>query len=163
MLTAAGRYHFLYFVAVIFFGSFYLVNLILAIVSMSYQEQQKKVAAEKQERERRKVEDDLEQQNEEARKASELDGLLHPEQAGPSHETLFFENLNREESCSSLSLEYNHYPMVSRARESSLLMNDTPSLILEIPAETEIIDTNLRFALRKFQLPSLESNDDGRR
>ena len=76
MLTAAGRYHFLYFVAVIFFGSFYLVNLILAIVSMSYQEQQKKVNAENEERERRKVEDELEQQNEEARKALDFDGFL---------------------------------------------------------------------------------------
>jgi hypothetical protein len=147
VLTAAGRYHFLYFVAVIFFGSFYLVNLILAIVSMSYQEQQKKVAAEKQERERRKVEDDLEQLNEEARKASELDGLLHPEQDEPYHETLFFENLNREQSCSSLSLEYNQHRMVTRARGSSLLMNDMYYLILEIPKETGVINANIRPAL----------------
>jgi hypothetical protein len=54
-LSAAGRYHFLYFVVVIFFGSFYLVNLILAIVSMSYLEQQKKVEAENEERERRQI------------------------------------------------------------------------------------------------------------
>ncbi len=54
-MSAAGRYHFLYFVVVIFFGSFYLVNLILAIVSMSYLEQQKKVEAENEERERRQI------------------------------------------------------------------------------------------------------------
>jgi len=54
-LSAAGRYHFVYFVVVIFFGSFYLVNLILAIVSMSYLEQQKKVEAENEERERCKI------------------------------------------------------------------------------------------------------------
>ena len=129
MLTAAGRYHFLYFVAVIFFGSFYLVNLILAIVSMSYQEQQKKVAAEKQERERRKVEDELEQQNEEARKASECDGLLHPEQNEQCHEALFFESLERQHSYSSLSLEYDHHRTVSKAKESSSSM-DIPSSLL---------------------------------
>ena len=80
MLAAVGRYHFLYFVAGIFFGSFYLINLILAIVSMSYLQQQKKVQAEKEERERRKIEDDLELRNEEAQKASEVDTLLHSSQ-----------------------------------------------------------------------------------
>ncbi|CAF1587688.1 unnamed protein product, partial [Adineta ricciae] len=49
VLSAAGRYHFLYFVVVIFFGSFYLVNLILAIVSMSYLHQQTKTEAENKE------------------------------------------------------------------------------------------------------------------
>jgi hypothetical protein len=106
VLSAAGRYHFLYFVAVIFFGSFYLVNLILAIVSMSYQEQQKKVRAENEERERRKVEDDLEQQNEEARKASEIGELLYLENEQYTDNVLCFENPNRKISCSNLSMEY---------------------------------------------------------
>lgn len=105
MLTAAGRYHFFYFVAVIFFGSFYLVNLILAIVSMSYQEQQQKVNAENRERERRKVEDELEQQIVEARKASIYEGYMHyyHDQPDPN---LFFENPDRRPSYSSLSIEY---------------------------------------------------------
>ncbi|CAF3828874.1 unnamed protein product [Rotaria sordida] len=60
ILSTAGRYHFLYFVAVIFFGSFYLINLILAIVSMSYQQQQKQVEIENEERERRRIEDEIE-------------------------------------------------------------------------------------------------------
>jgi hypothetical protein len=109
VLTAAGRYHFLYFVAVIFFGSFYLVNLILAIVSMSYQEQQKKVRAENEERERRKVEDEREQQNEEARKLSESDGILSTDQHPVHDHTLFFENPNRQVSFSSLSMEYEQH------------------------------------------------------
>ncbi len=41
----------------IFFGSFYLVNLILAIVSRSYLEQQNTVEAENQECQRRKTEE----------------------------------------------------------------------------------------------------------
>ena len=105
VLTAAGRYHFFYFVAVIFFGSFYLVNLILAIVSMSYQEQQQKVNAEKLERERRKVEDELEQQNQEAQKASICDGYLQDNEHNLDN-ALFFENPNRQPSYSSLSIEY---------------------------------------------------------
>ncbi len=106
VLSAAGRYHFLYFVVVIFFGSFYLVNLILAIVSMSYQQQQKKVRAENEERERRKVEDELEQQNEEARKIPEFDERLYQENEQYFHNVLFFENPNRKISCSNLSIEY---------------------------------------------------------
>jgi len=106
VLTAVGRYHFLYFVAVIFFGSFYLVNLILAIVSMSYQEQQKKVRAENEERERRKVADELVQQNEEARKTSELNELLHIENDQYLDNVLCFENPNRQISYSSLLIEY---------------------------------------------------------
>ena len=64
VLSSAGRYHFFYFVAVIFFGSFYLVNLILAIVSMSYLEQQKTVEEENVERERRRIADEAEIENE---------------------------------------------------------------------------------------------------
>ena len=37
-LRAAGPMHILYFMLNIFLGSFYLVNLILAIVSLSYDE-----------------------------------------------------------------------------------------------------------------------------
>ncbi len=106
MLTTAGRYHFLYFVAVIFFGSFYLVNLILAIVSMSYQKQQKKVRTENEERERRKVEDELEQKNEEARKLSAFNELLSIENDQYFENVRVFENSNRQISYSNLSIEY---------------------------------------------------------
>lgn len=115
MLTAAGRYHFFYFVAVIFFGSFYLVNLILAIVSMSYQEQQQKVNAEKRERERRKVEDELEQQNIEARKPSIFDGYLQYNEHVLEN-NLFFENPNRQPSYSSLSIEYDQNRSVRKEK-----------------------------------------------
>ncbi|CAF1331232.1 unnamed protein product [Adineta ricciae] len=106
VLTAAGRYHFLYFVAVIFFGSFYLVNLILAIVSMSYQEQQKKVRAENEERERRKVEDELEQQNEQAKIASLSERFSAVDQGQYLPNVLLFENADRKISTSGLSIEY---------------------------------------------------------
>jgi len=48
ILKGNGTIHMLYFIFVIFLGSFYLVNLILAIVAMSYDDCQKK---EKQEAE----------------------------------------------------------------------------------------------------------------
>lgn len=36
MIRANGQIHALYFMMVIFFGSFYLINVILAIVAMAY-------------------------------------------------------------------------------------------------------------------------------
>jgi len=41
VLTANGSIHIIFFIIVIFMGSFYLVNLILAIVAMSYDDCQK--------------------------------------------------------------------------------------------------------------------------
>lgn len=46
VLRAAGSYHMFFFIVIIFLGSFYLVNLILAIVAMSYDELQKKAEEE---------------------------------------------------------------------------------------------------------------------
>lgn len=46
MLRSAGPWHMLFFIVIIFLGSFYLVNLILAIVAMSYDELQKKAEEE---------------------------------------------------------------------------------------------------------------------
>lgn len=39
ILRAAGKTYMLFFVVIIFLGSFYLINLILAVVAMAYDEQ----------------------------------------------------------------------------------------------------------------------------
>lgn len=46
ILTAEGPSQVVFFIGVIFFGSFYLINLILAIVALSYREQQVKAMEE---------------------------------------------------------------------------------------------------------------------
>ena len=48
VLRTAGPWHILFFLVIIFLGSFYLVNLILAIVAMSYDELQKKAEEEEE-------------------------------------------------------------------------------------------------------------------
>ncbi|XP_042876667.1 sodium channel protein para-like isoform X16 [Penaeus japonicus] len=48
VLRAAGPWHILFFVLIIFMGSYYLVNLILAIVAMSYDQLQKKAEEEEE-------------------------------------------------------------------------------------------------------------------
>ncbi|CAF4313559.1 unnamed protein product, partial [Rotaria magnacalcarata] len=99
VLSASGRYHFLYFLAIIFFGSFYLINLILAIVSMSYLGQQTLVEAENEERERRKIQDDIELENEEVQKVLEAQASLHAENS------LVYEDANCKISYSGISIE----------------------------------------------------------
>jgi len=57
VIRANGRIHMLFFIVVIFMGSFYLVNLILAIVAMSYDDCQKKDQEEADEAEEAEEED----------------------------------------------------------------------------------------------------------
>ncbi len=76
----------------IFFGSFYLVNLILAIVSRSYLEQQNTVEAENQECQRRKTE--------EARQELEARAILDVENA------LDFQDEYHLDSHSDVSIQY---------------------------------------------------------
>ncbi|XP_061173087.1 sodium channel protein para-like isoform X2 [Saccostrea echinata] len=56
-LRAEGPYHCAYFIIVILLGSFYLVNLILAIVAMSYDETQKQDQADADEEEEERKDD----------------------------------------------------------------------------------------------------------
>ncbi|XP_039379426.1 sodium channel protein type 5 subunit alpha-like isoform X6 [Mauremys reevesii] len=59
-LRASGKIYMLFFMVVIFLGSFYLVNLILAVVAMSYEEQNKATIAETEAKER-KIREAMEQ------------------------------------------------------------------------------------------------------
>ncbi|XP_026547014.1 sodium channel protein type 5 subunit alpha-like, partial [Notechis scutatus] len=52
-LRVSGKIYMLFFVLVIFLGSFYLVNLILAVVTMAYEEQSKATIAETEAKERK--------------------------------------------------------------------------------------------------------------
>ena len=116
MLAAAGRYHFFYFVAVIFLGSFYLINLILALVSMSYKDQHKKGDEENQERERHKAVNEFERQNEEPEKVSNFNELLQDYDRNLDHGPVFAK-LNRQSSYSSLSVEYDRNRSVLKNHE----------------------------------------------
>lgn len=51
-LRASGKTYMIFFVFVIFLGSFYLVNLILAVVAMAYEEQNQASIAEAEAKEK---------------------------------------------------------------------------------------------------------------
>lgn len=51
-LRTSGLFSVFFFVVVIFLGSFYLINLTLAVVTMAYEEQNRNVAAETEAKEK---------------------------------------------------------------------------------------------------------------
>jgi hypothetical protein len=78
---------------------------------MSYFEQQKQIEAENEELARRKIEDELEIQNEEAKKALEAQTHLHTEN------TPCYDDLHRQSSCGTVSIEYEENENVNNLRE----------------------------------------------
>nr|XP_060639342.1 sodium channel protein type 4 subunit alpha B-like [Anolis sagrei ordinatus] len=77
-LRASGKIYMLFFMLVIFLGSFYLVNLILAVVTMAYEEQSKATIAETEAKERkfREAMEMLKKEQEELA-AKENDSMSH--------------------------------------------------------------------------------------
>uniref|UniRef100_A0A672V9I9 Sodium channel protein n=1 Tax=Strigops habroptila TaxID=2489341 RepID=A0A672V9I9_STRHB len=72
-LRAAGKTYMIFFVLVIFLGSFYLINLILAVVAMAYEEQNQATMeeAEQKEAEFQQMLEQLKKQQEAAQSAKE--------------------------------------------------------------------------------------------
>uniref|UniRef100_UPI0037E996B4 sodium channel protein type 2 subunit alpha-like n=1 Tax=Semicossyphus pulcher TaxID=241346 RepID=UPI0037E996B4 len=86
-LRAAGKPYMIFFVLVIFLGSFYLVNLILAVVAMAYEEQSQATMKEEQEKEEefQAMMDQLKRQQEDAQAAASAaaaDGGLVSDKGG---------------------------------------------------------------------------------
>ncbi|XP_036378502.1 sodium channel, voltage gated, type V-like, alpha b isoform X1 [Megalops cyprinoides] len=81
-LRSAGKTYMVFFVVVIFLGSFYLVNLILAVVAMAYEEQNQATIAEAWQKEREfqlAMEHLRREQQAMAQKTHETDSVLSPE------------------------------------------------------------------------------------
>ncbi|GLD51388.1 sodium channel protein type 4 subunit alpha B-like protein [Lates japonicus] len=81
-LRSAGKTYMVFFVLVIFLGSFYLVNLILAVVAMAYEEQNQATIAEAWQKEREfqlAMEHLRREQRLAKRQAQETDSVLSPE------------------------------------------------------------------------------------
>uniref|UniRef100_A0A3Q2V0E6 Sodium channel, voltage-gated, type I-like, alpha n=1 Tax=Haplochromis burtoni TaxID=8153 RepID=A0A3Q2V0E6_HAPBU len=70
-LRVSGKPYMIFFLLIIFLGSFYLINLILAVVAMAYEEQNQAAAKEAQEKEEefKAMVEQLRQQQEEAQAA----------------------------------------------------------------------------------------------
>ncbi|CAL9698617.1 unnamed protein product [Knipowitschia caucasica] len=90
-LRAAGKPYMLFFVLVIFLGSFYLVNLILAVVAMAYDEQNQATIEEAQQKEEefQAMLEQLKRQQEEAQvaAAAATESGEYPRRGGPTSES----------------------------------------------------------------------------
>ncbi|XP_031414746.1 sodium channel, voltage-gated, type I like, alpha b isoform X2 [Clupea harengus] len=93
-LRAAGKPYMIFFVLVIFLGSFYLVNLILAVVAMAYDEQNQATIEEAQQKEEefQAMLEQLKRQQEEAQVAAaattgESGEYSYPGRGAPSEES----------------------------------------------------------------------------
>ncbi|XP_029384777.1 sodium channel protein type 5 subunit alpha-like isoform X4 [Echeneis naucrates] len=92
-LRSAGKTYMVFFVVVIFLGSFYLVNLILAVVAMAYEEQNQATIAEAWQKEREfqlAMERLKKEQQVASQKVVDLDSLMSPDLSpfGPPLDTL---------------------------------------------------------------------------
>ncbi|XP_072838141.2 sodium channel protein type 1 subunit alpha isoform X1 [Pogona vitticeps] len=85
-LRAAGKTYMIFFVLVIFLGSFYLINLILAVVAMAYEEQNQATMeeAEQKEAEFQQMLEQLKKQQEAAQQAAEAAATASAESKEPS-------------------------------------------------------------------------------
>uniref|UniRef100_A0AAQ4RIQ1 Sodium channel protein n=1 Tax=Gasterosteus aculeatus aculeatus TaxID=481459 RepID=A0AAQ4RIQ1_GASAC len=83
-LRAAGKTYMIFFVLVIFVGSFYLVNLILAVVAMAYEEQNQATMeeAEQKEAEFKAMLEQLKRQQEETQVGTVSEAALEDEGGG---------------------------------------------------------------------------------
>ncbi|XP_035271255.1 sodium channel, voltage gated, type V-like, alpha b isoform X2 [Anguilla anguilla] len=106
-LRSAGKTYMVFFVVVIFLGSFYLVNLILAVVAMAYEEQNQATIAEALQKEREfqlAMEHLKKEQQAMAQKVEETDSVLLPE-LSPSTLQYANEQKNRKKQERTLSEE----------------------------------------------------------
>uniref|UniRef100_UPI0037E7A686 sodium channel, voltage-gated, type I like, alpha b isoform X8 n=1 Tax=Semicossyphus pulcher TaxID=241346 RepID=UPI0037E7A686 len=88
-LRAAGKPYMVFFVLVIFLGSFYLVNLILAVVAMAYDEQNQATIEEAQQKEEefQAMLEQLKRQQEEVAAAAATESGEYSGRGGPTSES----------------------------------------------------------------------------
>ncbi|XP_066538961.1 sodium channel, voltage gated, type V-like, alpha b [Hoplias malabaricus] len=105
-LRSAGKTYMVFFVVVIFLGSFYLVNLILAVVAMAYEEQNQATIAEawQKEKEFQLAMEQLKKEQQAAQKAQETESVLVPD-LSPSAPQDDKEHKGRKKSLRPLSEE----------------------------------------------------------
>ncbi|CAL8324551.1 unnamed protein product [Boreogadus saida] len=123
-LRSAGKTYMVFFVVVIFLGSFYLVNLILAVVAMAYEEQNQATIAEAWQKEQ-EFQLAMESLKKEQQKTLDTDSMMSPETS--PFRPPFDEMEERRRSQGLLGvLNWRHYQMEScsssttREREGSV-------------------------------------------
>ncbi|KAM9199108.1 sodium channel protein type 5 subunit alpha-like [Mergus octosetaceus] len=136
-LRTSGKVYILFFMLVIFLGSFYLVNLILAVVTMAYEDQNKATIAETEAKERKFREAmELLQKEQESLAAKGIDILsISSFEASPLSIKEIKERSNRKKRNKSLGVEdyeEQQFPKLQRTdsqRKLQPAVNDESSMM----------------------------------
>ncbi|CAF4094573.1 unnamed protein product [Adineta steineri] len=144
VLSAAGRYHFFYFLSVIFFGSFYLVNLILAIVSRSYLDQQSKDEAENEENEKHKTEDELQLKNEQDQICLDIQNENKIQLNSMELSSLTFQSGNENVNLILTNEEINKSSYLSQQNSNFTLYHVEPALMTDILSSQQLHRTSIQ-------------------
>ncbi|KAM9296286.1 sodium channel protein type 4 subunit alpha [Gastrophryne carolinensis] len=154
-LRAAGKTYMVFFVIVIFLGSFYLINLILAVVAMAYAEQNEATIQEEIEKER-EFQEMLEQlrkhQEEQGRRKSSVAsvGLLNGEQKKPPSEANIQDEDTEKRDCNGrviprvvieavTSLEEDTNSVKNNLEKNSKMYLEEPTLMRTAGSTTSVI------------------------
>ncbi|NXC51654.1 SCN5A protein, partial [Aleadryas rufinucha] len=117
-LRASGKVYVIFFMMVIFLGSFYLINLILAVVTMAYEDQNKATIAETEAKERKFREAmELLQKNQESLGVTGIDILsLSSFEASSLSTKEVKERSNRKKRNKSLGIEDNEEEVIPKSQ-----------------------------------------------
>ncbi|XP_043531181.1 sodium channel protein type 4 subunit alpha-like [Chiloscyllium plagiosum] len=129
-LRAAGKTYMIFFVVIIFIGSFYLINLILAVVAMAYAEQNEatRLEAEEKEKEFQEILESIKKHQ------KEQEALLHAskEHSG-SHYSLSSDRMEKKNGSDKHLPEDEHGAKEREGQRWSLTIPQTkPSVIITI-------------------------------
>uniref|UniRef100_A0A8B9QRM0 Sodium channel protein n=1 Tax=Anas platyrhynchos TaxID=8839 RepID=A0A8B9QRM0_ANAPL len=157
-LRTSGKVYILFFMLVIFLGSFYLVNLILAVVTMAYEDQNKATIAETEAKERKFREAmELLQKEQESLAAKGIDILsISSFEASPLSTKEIKERSNRKKRNKSLGVEdyeEQQFPKLQRTdsqRKLALLG------LVYGPNANQVKRRLSHGSVFNFQIPSLE-------
>ncbi|NWZ23998.1 SCN5A protein, partial [Asarcornis scutulata] len=157
-LRTSGKVYILFFMLVIFLGSFYLVNLILAVVTMAYEDQNKATIAETEAKERKFREAmELLQKEQESLAAKGIDILsISSFEASPLSTKEIKERSNRKKRNKSLGIEdyeEQQFPKLQRTdsqRKLALLG------LVYGPNANQVKRRLSHGSVFNFQIPSLE-------
>ncbi|XP_048470348.1 sodium channel protein type 4 subunit alpha-like [Rhincodon typus] len=129
-LRAAGKTYMIFFVVIIFIGSFYLINLILAVVAMAYAEQNEatRLEAEEKEKEFQELLENIKKHQ------KEQEALLHAsKEYFGSHYSLSSDRMQKKDGSDKYPTEDEHGTKEGESQRGSLTIPQTkPSIHITI-------------------------------
>ncbi|NXW03617.1 SCN5A protein, partial [Fregetta grallaria] len=157
-LRASGKVYILFFMLVIFLGSFYLVNLILAVVTMAYEDQNKATIAETEAKERKFWEAmELLQKEQESLAIKGIDILsISSFEASSLSTKEIKERSNRKKRNKSLGIEDNEEQQFPKSQSTDIQRKLSFRGLVYGPNTNQVKSRLSHGSMFNFQIPALE-------